>query len=77
MPRPFVPVLITPGIIARDGGHSLTRVLYVLRTRPDIRPSARAGMIRLYDRHAVKQVIEELMAINARRVSRESGVTDV
>jgi hypothetical protein len=45
----------------------LHRVLHVLRTRNHIRPSARAGTLRLYDRRAVAMVRHELNAIDARR----------
>jgi hypothetical protein len=45
----------------------LHRVLYVLATRLHIRPSARAGTLRLYDRRAVAMVRHELNAIDAQR----------
>jgi hypothetical protein len=54
-------------VIARRLGVPLPRVLYVLQTRPHIRPVARAGIFRLYDRRAVTQVRHELNAIDARR----------
>lgn len=62
-----VPNLITPGVVARELEVPLHRVLHVLRTRRHIRPSARAGTLRLYDRAAVRAVGEELAAIEARR----------
>jgi len=62
-----VPRLITPGIIAGELKEPLHRVLHVLATRPHIRPSARAGTLRLYDRRAVAMVRHELNAIDARR----------
>jgi len=61
------PKLTTPGVIARELGEPLHRVLRVLATRPHIRPSARAGTLRLYDRRAVAMVRHELNAIDARR----------
>lgn len=61
------PKLITPGVIAAELGLSLHRVLYVLRTRPHIRPAARAGALRLYDRRAVAMVRHEINSIDARR----------
>ena len=70
-----VPSLLTPGRIAAELEVSLPRVLYVLSTRPHIQPSARAGTLRLYDRHAVALVRHELNAIDARR-SRK-GVANV
>ena len=62
------PQLITPGIIASELGVPLHRVLHVLRTRQHIRPSARAGTLRLYGSEAVAMVRHELNAIGARRV---------
>ena len=61
------PKLITPGIIACELGEPLHRILRVLATRKHIRPSARAGTLRLYDRRAVAMVRHELNAIDARR----------
>jgi hypothetical protein len=45
----------------------LHRVLHVLATRQHIRPAARAGILRLYDRTAIAQVRYELNLIDARR----------
>ena len=59
--------LRTPGVLAADLGVPLHRVLYVLRTRTHITPSARAGRLRLYDREAVALIRHELNAIDARR----------
>ena len=67
------PTLRTPGVIARELDEPLHRVLYTLRTRPHIRPSARAGRLRLYDRQAVAMVRHELNAIDARRNSRKGA----
>ncbi len=63
----ITPRLITPGVIAKQLDEPLHRVLHVLRTRPYIRPSARAGTLRLYDRQAVAMVRHELTAIDAQR----------
>jgi hypothetical protein len=63
----MAPTLITPGVIAIKLGAPLHRVLHVLSTRPHIKPSARAGILRLYDRKAVAMVRHELNAIEARR----------
>ena len=60
------PTLITPGVIAADLSEPLHRVLHVLRTRPHIRPAARAGRLRLYSRSAVGMVQHELNTIDAR-----------
>ncbi|MBI1824859.1 MAG: hypothetical protein HYR83_00580 [Planctomycetes bacterium] len=69
-----IPNLITPGIIAGELGQPLHRVLNVLRTRTHILPTARAGTLRLYGRHAVAMVRHELNAIDARRARLESGL---
>jgi hypothetical protein len=61
------PRLITAGIIAIKLQEPLHRVLRVLATRPHIRPSARAGTLRLYDRRSIAMVLHELNAIDARR----------
>ena len=50
MSAPPVPRLITAGVIAAELRVPLHRVQNVLATRPHIRPSARAGTLRLYDR---------------------------
>lgn len=63
--------LRTPGRLADELGVPLHRVLHVLRTRPHIRPAARAGTLRLYDAAAVAQVRHELNAMDARRPARE------
>lgn len=61
------PKLRTAGVIAAELREPLHRVLNVLRTRQHIRPAARAGTLRLYDREAVAQVRHELNGIDARR----------
>ena len=68
-----IPKLITAGVIARELGEPLHRVLNVLRTRQYIRPLARGGTLRLYDRRAVAMVRHELNAIDAKRGSPQSG----
>ena len=65
--NPQIPKLRTPGVLAADLGEPLHRVLYVLRTRPHIRPTASAGRFRLYDRNAADLLRHELAAIDARR----------
>lgn len=67
------PRLRTPGVLADDLGEPLHRVLYVLRTRGHIRPTASAGRLRLYDRRALEALREELAAIDART---NKGVAD-
>lgn len=62
--------LRTSGVIAGEIGQPLHRVLYVLATRPYIKPTALAGRFRLYDRHAVAMIRHELNAIDARGGAR-------
>jgi hypothetical protein len=57
----------TPGVLAAHLRVPLHRILYVLRTRPHIKPAGRAGTLRLYDREAVAMIRHELTAIDARR----------
>ena len=64
--------LRTPGVLAADLDVPLHRVQYILQARDHIKPSARAGRLRLYDREAVAQIRHELNAIDARR----NGGTD-
>jgi hypothetical protein len=68
----FIPRLITPGVIAAELEEPLHRVSRVLATRPHIRPAARAGTLRLYDRLAVAMVRQELNAIDARRCGKRA-----
>ena len=68
------PRLRTAGVIATELHAPLHRVLHILRTRSYIRPTARAGVLRLFDSKAVAQVRHELNAIDARRGRQESGV---
>lgn len=65
----IVPNLLTPGRIATESGVPVHRVLYVLRTRRYIRPSARAGTLRLFDRAALAVIRDELTAIEACRAA--------
>jgi hypothetical protein len=69
-----LPRLITPGVIAWQLHEPLHRVLHVLATRAHIRPTARAGTLRLYDRRAVTMVRHELNAIDARRCRKPEVV---
>lgn len=71
--KPREPQLITPGTIAREIGQPLHRVQHVLATRPAIRPAARAGTIRLYDREAVERVRREIDRMDAARAARRRG----
>jgi hypothetical protein len=62
-----IPRLVTAGVIAAELCEPLHRVLHVLATRRHIRPSARAGTLRLYDRRAMALVRAEINTIDARR----------
>jgi hypothetical protein len=62
--------LITVGVIAKELNEPLHRIVRVLAKRPHIRPSARAGNVRLFDRRAVALVRQELNAIDARKCRR-------
>lgn len=62
-----IPKLRTPGVVARELGEPLHRVAYILRTRPFIRPAARAGRLRLYDREAVAMIRHAMNAMDARK----------
>ena len=68
-----IPRMRTPGVIAAHLGEPLHRVQYVLRTRSHIRPAARAGRLRLYDREAVAQIRHELNSIDARHRNSEAS----
>ena len=67
------PRLRTVGRMAEELGEPLHRVVHVLRSRRGIRPAARAGRLRLFDRAAVEAVRRELGKIDARR---SEGVSD-
>ncbi len=66
MTRTNPPKLRTAQVIADEIGVPLSRVLYVLETRPHIKPAALAGRTRLYDHSVVPKVRYELNAIDAR-----------
>ena len=66
-----IPKLRTPGVLAAELGEPLHRVLHVLRSRPHVRPAARAGRLRLYDSEAAALVRHELNSIDARRAGGE------
>lgn len=57
--------LRTTGVIADLLDVPLYRVLYILKTRPHIQPSATAGIFRLYDKEAVALILDELQVIDA------------
>ena len=62
------PQLRTPGVIAAELDATLSRVLYILRTRSHkIKPIGRAGTLRLYDRVAVEAVRSVLREMDERQ----------
>ncbi len=61
------PKLLTAGRLASELAEPLHRVLHILNTRPHIRPFARAGTLRLYERSILAVVRSELIAIDACR----------
>ena len=63
----------TPGRVAAELGVPLHRVLHVLATRSHIKPTARAGTLRLYDVKALAQIRHELNAQDARRPQRKEN----
>ena len=67
MPTADAPQLRTPGVLAELLAVPLHRVDYILRTRPHIRPTARAGRLRLYDNEALAMLRHELNVIDAHR----------
>jgi hypothetical protein len=67
-----LPKLRTPGVVARELGVPISRVVYVLATRPHIRPTALAGHVRLFDLNAVAKIRHEINAIDARRARKEA-----
>jgi len=58
--------LNTPGSIASELGESEHRVRYIIRTR-DIRPTSRAGHIRVFSDSAVDLIRSEIARIDAAR----------
>lgn len=62
-----IPKLRTPGVLAACLDVPLHRVLYVLRTRPHIRPAAKAGRLRLYDLAALNMLQRELVLMDIRQ----------
>ncbi len=66
------PKLDTTGRIAAKLSVPVHRVTYVISSR-DIKPSAYAGRLRLYDREAVSIIRHEIHAIDARREGVNHG----
>lgn len=73
MPDP--PRLLTVGLIAEQLSVPVHRVVYVLKTRRWIKPSAYAAGLRLYDRESLEAIRLQLEA-TANRVNKRSRVDD-
>jgi len=65
-----VPQLLTIGKLAEELGVPIERVRYILATRPHIKPIARAGLTRLYNRNGLEAIRRELQAIAERGGAR-------
>jgi hypothetical protein len=59
-----IPALCTTGRVADMLGQPLHRIQYILRSRPDIKATATAGTLRLFDDEAVNKIKLELRKIN-------------
>lgn len=71
-PTTTIPQLNTVGKIAAELRVPLHRVQYILRTRSHIRPTAKAGPLRLFDRQALAMIRHEINAQDARRDDEHS-----
>jgi len=71
------PQLITVGVMVAELKRPLHRILHVLATRKHIRPAARAGRLRLYNRNSMAMVRHELNAIDARRCRNQTTPDDI
>ncbi|MCC5831326.1 MAG: hypothetical protein JJU36_17950 [Phycisphaeraceae bacterium] len=60
-------VVLTVGRIAAALGQPVHRIDYILRTRPDLKPFARAGRVRVYAPEVLSRLRHELAAQDARR----------
>lgn len=66
------PRLVTVGVIAAEVGVPVERVCRILRSRPDLRPQAYAGNVRLFDNAAIAAVRYEVNRQDALRAGRQS-----
>jgi len=66
--------LNTIGRLAEKLHQPVSRIAYVIRTRPHIQHVAVAGRTRLFDEQAVAQVRHELNAIDARQASEGAAL---
>ena len=63
------PQLNTLGKVAQHLQVPVHRVQYILRSRPQLRPAATAGRLRLFDDETIEQIARELQSINSRGAS--------
>lgn len=68
--REDTPQIVTAGLIAGRLGVAFHRVQHILRSRPHIRPLARAGHTRLYAHEAIEAVRREIEKIDSRGLRR-------
>ena len=61
------PQLHTTGRVAGELRIPLHRVQHILRTRPHIEPTARAGTLRLFNAEAIAKIRYESNLIDAKR----------
>lgn len=66
-----IPVLVTSGEIARELGVKAHKVVWILQSRPHIRPAAMAGGAFIYRLSAIKQVELELRGIEEAKSGRK------
>ena len=62
------PKLVTVGVIAEEVGVSVDRVCQILRQRPDLKPLAYAGNVRLFDNATIAAVRYEANRRDAHRM---------
>ena len=62
-----VPALLTVGVLAQELGVPVSKISYVLQSRPNLQECARAGTLRLFDRATAGKIGEELQLIEQRR----------
>lgn len=67
------PRLLTIGLLAARLGVSISRVEYILRTRPHIKPRAYAGFVRVFCNETIALVRHEINAIDAQRMGCSQG----
>lgn len=72
-PPTSAPQLLTVGRMAELLNIPRYRLTYLIDTRADIQPCARAGNVRLFDRQALARLRYEIARIEARRASKPTA----